>query len=539
MSSKGDPQKAIIDPELANQRIRTALDYFKTTVEAVCDDIKVSSRTYRRYKQRGEFPLWFVRDVADYFGMSFEDFTYSSEPIFLEKLAIARQRQLTASRKRAETLKKLDPILQSMPSHLHAYTIDTINRFSHLRSIFISSRAFGTMSTPYAIIDVNLSKEIKERLKSERFYLIYGNSARGKTFFVCSLVDELIKEYDILIYYSPHLHYGRGQNIDSILQPIKDILSTGSRLLLIMDDSHLSDELLKKTILYSIADSRHDRLHLLMISRNQEEESIPRDYLTNTLCTNFNKIAEQTFDKILDLFYRSHKMERPELIENELRQEIEGSNLVFLTLMLQSWDSLLHQGIKPSVREISRNAYTQFLSHYEENFSDNWKYINHVVSALFQYEIRIDRRYLSKSNPDLERKGIDEYLKDKMVHPKWMAQDNEERPFYVFADFARTEEKDMMKHAGEFRFYLEAYKNLLSFGARRDLDRAEFTKLVLKHYLLFRPKNLIEVHDLIRINAGEEKETLLAYLYNDPEIQSIMKKAKYRLLKEGLESNDT
>lgn len=539
MSSKGDPQKAIIDPELANQRIRTAMDYFKTTVEAVCDNIKVSSRTYRRYKHKSEFPLSFVRDVADYFGLNFEDFTHPSERIFLEKLAIARRRLLAASRVRVEKLNKLDPILQSMPSHLHAYTIDTINHFSHLRSIFLSSRTFGTMSTPYATIDINLGKEIKERLNSERFFLIYGNSGRGKTFFVCSLVDKLIKEYDVLIYYSPHLHYGRGQNIDSIFQPIQEVLATGSSLLLIMDDSHLSDELLKKTILYGMLDSRQDRLHLLMISRNQEEEAIPRDFLANTLCRNFNKIAEHTFDKILDLFYRSHKMERSELIEDELRREIEGSNLVFLTLMLQSWDSLLHKGIKPSISDIRHNAYTQFLSHYEENFSDDWKYINHIVSALFQYEIRIDKRYLSKSNPDLERKGIDEYLKDRMVYPKWIAQNNEERPFYVFADFAKTEEINMMKHAGEFRFYLEAYKNLLSFGASRDLDRVEFTKLVLKNYLLFLPKNFIEVPDLIRINAGEEKETLLAYLYNDPEIQSIMKKAKYRLLKEGLESNDT
>jgi len=442
--------------------------------------------------------------------------------LFLQNHSV-RRKQLT-----------IDDILKTFPNHLYAFTKDNLNwKINSLRSIFLSNRTYGTVGTAYTFTDKTLLNNTITNILSNKFSLLYGNPGRGKTFYACSLIESSMYTFDVIVYYSPHAHFGKYQGITSVYEPINKILTIGCRLLFIVDDAHLIDQDLKHNLFLQLDDPNNSLLYLLMISRYQEEKVVPIKYLNDKIIINFNKIAEVIFDKILFNFIESHRIERG---YDKIRSILEGGNLVFLTLILQSWEILLKQGNDPSFDEIRKHANRRFLGYYERNFTDNWRYINHIVSALFQYEIRIDKNYLSPVfNKQLAKYNLATYLKDRMVHKKLVAEEDENRLFYVFTDFDRGEEKDMMKNASEFRFYLEACERLLAFDKIRNLDHIEFTKLVLMDYVLFRPINIPEVEDRIRKNASrDEQENILKSLYSNLEVKKAIDDARLNILMNGL-----
>jgi len=102
-------------------------------------------------------------------------------------------------------------------------------------------------------------------------------------------------------------------------------------------------------------------------------------------------------------------------------------------------------------------------------------------------------------------------MNDRMIHSKVISEKNNiDQFFYVFMDFKRGEEHDMMKHAAEFRFYLDSYGNNLSFSNdKRLLNRIGFTELVLKDYLLYKPNNPQEVLTRIRENSNKDESNLI------------------------------
>jgi hypothetical protein len=352
--------------------------------------------------------------------------------------------------------------------------------------------------------------------------LIHGNSGRGKTFFVFNLIQSVMDIYDIIIYYSPQFRSGKDFSLELLFDSIKNVLSSGGRLLFVIDDFHLVNDQSK----YRFLDGelrKNNKLSILLISRSKEDRFIPHKYQQDKYFQNFNKVAEKLFDQIFQKFRQKHNIVLSQQIENEIRSETDGANLVFLTLLLQSWSELLSQKKDISFEGVRLHAYTNFCNFYEYNHSEHWKYINHIVSALFQYEIRIDKNYLlPEYNKNLPKRGLREYLQDRMIHNR-MIPAEENRLYYVFMDFAIGEEEDMMKHASEFRFYLEAYGNNLVFGENRNLDRIEFTKLVLKDYILFKPCNIPEFFASIRSNSGEEeRKIMLESLHGDQECDSII-----------------
>jgi hypothetical protein len=297
---------------------------------------------------------------------------------------------------------ELDEILKTLPPHLYAFTKEENWKFNTSRS-FLPNR---TAETKYPVVNQDLISKIRRVLNVTRFFLIYGNSGRGKTFFSFHLIESIINDYDLAIYYSPHLHSIGQQDADSILNPIQKICSTGSRLLLVLDDAHLVPNPLKQKLLLEIQNPERDDIHLLLISRQQEEEVAGLSYSKDELMLNFNKIAEQTFNQIMTEFCRRNNINLDREREHEIREKIKGPNLVFLTHFLRSWESLLEKnrhGVL-SIDYILKNAYSDFLNYYEgSHHPESWRYINHVVSALFQYEIRIDKNYLTPEGctPDI------------------------------------------------------------------------------------------------------------------------------------------
>ena len=426
---------------------------------------------------------------------------------------------------------ELDEILKTLPPHLYAFTKEENWKINTSRS----SLPNRTADTKYPVVNQDLISKIKKIFNVTRFFLIYGNSGRGKTFFSFHLIESIIDDYDLAIYYSPHLHSIGQQDTDSILNPIKKICSTGSRLLLVLDDGHLVPNPLKQKLLMEIQNPERDNIHLLLISRQQEEEVAGLSYSKDELMLNFNKIAEQTFNQIVTEFCRRNNINLDREREREILDRIKGPNLVFLTHFLRSWESLLEKdshGVL-SIDHILKNAYSDFLNYYEgSHHTESWRYINHVVSALFQYEIRIDKNYLTPEyNKNLANYGLDMYLKDHMIYKKQLSEGDKNRLYYVFMDFVVGEQASAMRHAAEFRFYLEAYQYNLTFGEKHGLDRKEFTKLVMLDYILFHPINIPEVEDRIQKNAEEgEREELLKSLLDDHGAKSAIDEGILKLL---------
>ena len=242
------------------------------------------------------------------------------------------------------------------------------------------------------------------------------------------------------------------------------------------------------------------------------------------------------YHQILELFSKEHNLKLTNDILKSIEDETNGGNLIFLTLLLLSWRDLIYKNNKFSfnIDVIRNHSHSIFLELYDSHHTDNWKYINHVVSALFQYEIRIDKRYLSPENDYFVKYEIENYLRDKLIHYK-RVYDEQNRLFFVFMDFAEGEEANMMRHAAEFRFYLEAYKNNLSFASKNYLDRMEFTKLVLDHYISFKPCNIEEVIKRIYSNArNEELKILHNYLKNNLSTKELIKKYRKEVLSKSM-----
>ena len=77
------------------------------------------------------------------------------------------------------------------------------------QSTYLQDKTYGTFDTPYSVINNDLIMDIKTKIDREGFFLIHGNSGRGKTFFVFNLIQSVIDLYDIIIYYSPQFRSGK------------------------------------------------------------------------------------------------------------------------------------------------------------------------------------------------------------------------------------------------------------------------------------------------------------------------------------------
>lgn len=409
-----------------------------------------------------------------------------------------------------------------------AYLFTNKVEIDRFRSHSLLNTTYGTFNTEDRVPHQNLLNEIKQKIEQNNFFLIYGNSGRGKTFFVFDLIESLIGEYNV-VYYSPNFNYRTNQRTDFVESILNYIHSSGKKLLFVMDDSHLGDKQLKLDLL-----ARNDmNLYLLVVSRTREKDFISH-YNENSLFKPFNQIAEQTFNELLKMFCSKHNITLDKKLRDSIEDEIEGANLVFLTLILQSWNELLQlkSNKNISLKEIYENAKLKFIDRYKER-SPEWRDINHIVSAFFQYEIKIDQRYLSYQNEYLNKKGLQEYLKDRMIIDREFYEENKLRMFYVFMDFTKGEESYMMRHAAEFRFYLKAYNGYLSFNNKSALEKEEYTTLVLQDYIKFKPKpkNVGEIQFLITQNADKkEAKIIISELLKDKEIIAIFNEEDANLM---------
>ena len=420
---------------------------------------------------------------------------------------------------------------------IRVFTRDEVERTNDFRSIFLKKQTYGTIDTNLAYIDRKLIDEVYKTLKRSTFCVLYGNSGRGKTFFIFQLIRLVTEGYARVLYYSPNFQHDI-YAVSLLPSMVFEYLKDGTPLLVIMDDGHLVDDDIKNELLYML--SSHDNLHYLLVSR-QKEEMIPEKYLHDSLYKNFNKIAETTYHKILEIFSSINSIEITNGLRADIRDEIETANLVFLTLILLAWQRKLSSQKNLTFNEVCHIAYKDFLVYYEKDKPRNWRFINHVVAALFQYEIRIDKNYLTPThNNKLAQHGLESYLIDKLVYKKIVNENNKNTPFYVFTDFDEGEEFDMMRHSSEFRFYLKAHgKNLTFYDAfdhdHLNLDRHEFTKLVLKDYILFEPSNIQELQERLRKNCDKwEYGDLLMYFRTDPKVNTIMETKTFDILKKGL-----
>lgn len=408
---------------------------------------------------------------------------------------------------------------------------DNAPNIQGVRALIFQSKTYGTSSTPYIAKDQKLLTEIKEKLLEDNFFTIYGNSGRGKTFFVFEMVSTLIDNFQSILYYSPQFNISQDSDSD-ILRTIK-VYSKNKTILFIIDDSHLVMDQFKIDLFYLFKTSSN--ISLLLISRFRESTIIPSEYLHDRYIKNFNSIAENSYCQILKIFSKKHDVKLTNNITEQLRHETDGGNLTFLTLLLLSWRELLRKN-ENFVFEISKirgHANSKFLEFYDSKHSDNWKYINHIVSALFQYEVRIDKHYLSSDNHFLFNYGLESYLKDKLIHNK-RVREEQNRLFYVFMDFSEGEEINMMRHAAEFRFYLEAYNKNLSFDGKNYLDRIDFTKYVFENYILFNPCNIEEVIKRINSNTSkEEKKSIFSHLSSNQMVRELIRKYRSNILKQN------
>ena len=431
--------------------------------------------------------------------------------------------------------KKTPESLSLFQTGISVFTKDQMERTNDFRSIFLKKQTYGTIDTNLTYIDRELIDEVYKTLKRSKFCVLYGNSGRGKTFFIFQAIRLVAEGYARILYYSPNFQHDI-YAVSLLPSMVSKYLKDGTPLLVIMDDGHLVDDDIKNELVYML--SSHNNLHYLLVSR-QKEEMIPEKYLHDTFYKNFNKIAETTYKNILDNFSYINSIELTDNLRADIGDEIETANLVFLTLILLAWQRKLSSQKNLPFDEVCRIAYKDFLVYYEKDKPRNWRFINHIVAALFQYEIRIDKNYLTPDhNKNLARHGLESYLSDKLVYKKIVTENNENTPFYVFSDFGDGEEFEMMLHSSEFRFYLKAHGRNLAFYNTCDhlnLDRHAFTKLALKDYILFKPSNIQELQERLRKNCDKrEYSDLLMYFTTDPKVNAIMQTKTFDILNKGL-----
>lgn len=152
---------------------------------------------------------------------------------------------------------------------IQIFTRENRTQIADFRSIFLRDATYGTSETPYIWKDTCLIAEIKSKLKENRFFLIHGNSGRGKTFFIFYLIEKLvITYYAQVIYYSPQFNM-YSQNASLPFDDIERYLSKNKPLLLIIDDSHLLNNTHKKKLFFLM--SKYCNLHILLVSRQKED----------------------------------------------------------------------------------------------------------------------------------------------------------------------------------------------------------------------------------------------------------------------------
>jgi hypothetical protein len=413
----------------------------------------------------------------------------------------------------------LSPVV-SYITGLEIYTRDDQTSIVTYPSTFLRKKSYGTSTTTFSVVDSELLSAINDKLLSNRLLIIHGKSGRGKTFFVFSMIETCVNNYDYVLYYSPHFHgySDNDKHAEQIIKIIQSIHFSNKRLLFILDDSHLVDEYFKNKLQSKVIEL--NKFSLLFVSRVRED--VVPNYEGRELYENFDIVAEGLFDKILQLFCDQNKITINEALRSEIRSLTGGANLVFLTLLLQSWATLIGQ--EDHLPTIMQHAYSTFLRYYEANHSESWKYINHIVSGLFQYEIRIDKRFLDPTqNKHLANFDLTEYLQDRLIHRKRL-EDEGNRLYYVFMDFAGGRGDDMMKHAAEFGFYLEAYSNNLTFGNLSNLSRIEFTKKLLEDYILFKPFNVYEnvIQRIIKNAEPKESHEILVTLFSNDRVRATL-----------------
>ena len=506
--------------EEIKERIKDALDYSGQERDVLCSALRMSCKTLSRHIEKGLNP-WLRLRIAHHFGLSEEDFFHPSRSVFIEKFESVQCRLSGNHCPSKGTIEALDRVLSKLPSFLYSFTPATMANFDHLRSLLLPRGTFGSDGTDYGIPQQWLEEEIRPTLLREQFFLLHGNAGTGKTFFVWTWATSLMNDFDVLAYYSPLLHADGQQQTEVFVQSVRALLATGSRLLLILDDGHRISDYLKRRLFFMLP--THARLYLLMLSRHTEIEFLPERYRKDELRRNFNRIAEKTFDQILDRFSLGHPQIEWGPFERELRREIGGANLALLTLMLQSWDTLSRSDSPPSFDAVRQEAYKRFFRYYEQHATETWKAVHHVVAALFQHQIKIDKRYLTGPDSPLPITAIEEYLADYLIHPQVVTENNSPYPFYVPDEGSGTQ-PPLMEQAEEFQFYLAAQDGALSFGHQHHLTRLEFTKLVVQDYLLFRPHNAAEVlQRLWQCPDKDERRTLLEALRENPEVANLIR----------------
>lgn len=407
--------------------------------------------------------------------------------------------------------------------------------FVHVfQSNYLSRGSFWTATTKYKVYHKNLIHEIVNELKKHSFYSIYGNSGRGKTYFIFDLINSIVHDYEI-IYYSPNLDNDT-EDVGSIGDIIKDILemhiSDKQRTIIIFDDAHLAH----KEDIVNLVSYLNQRLSLILISRRRENKAVLTGALSNcrNLFKSFNTIAENTFDRLLCQFCENSNIKFTKALKESIESEIEGANLIFLSIMIHAWEELLVvDNAEIGIDRVIEYAYEIFLSNYKES-PKGWQEIQNTVSALFQYELRIDERYLnSEYNHHFPKDTLQHYLKDRMIHDRVFTEDEERSVYYVFADFAKGQDEFTMRHASEYRFFLKASNGYLSFREEHNLQRIDFTKLVMKDYIKFNPtpKNISSLLYVIRQNSEKEEfDQIRSSIIDDQQLRSILIREEHKYL---------
>lgn len=372
------------------------------------------------------------------------------------------------------------------------------------------------LQTSYFWQDEELISNVAHLLLKHHFFYIYGNSARGKTYFSFKLVDKIKNKFSEILYISPK---EADTNIkiflDNILRVIYDYNRKGSSFLIILDDFHLVPEDFFRQLLSIPSGLRY----ILLVSRNFNKYILPISLDKPDLRKSFNKYSEKCFEKRMDYFVTKNRVSNSSVIEG-IFNDTDGSNLLFLTFYLSAWNNLL-QNKTIDFTELKNKTYNFFLEYYERN-DDNWKYINHIVSALFQYEIKIDRNFLSPQlNEHLQQFDLEKYLKERSIHN---GIDKSTRKIYYVSN-PLTDEDDsigMMHHASEFQFYLNAYDGSLIYKSGKDLSRINYSRDVIIDYLLTKPSNFPEAINMIKCNANQhEKEFILSTIYSNELLEVI------------------
>lgn len=387
----------------------------------------------------------------------------------------------------------------------------------------IKTKTLGTSDTEFPYIDSERFKDVSNILRTNNFFHIWGMSGRGKTFFVLELAKYLLKNkvFRKIYYYLPGYISDEDFNLlEQAKQLTKDFkIKNKKKNLFIIDDAHLIKyELIKDTL------RRFERNWSFFIISRSFQRKLNQFLHKRELFLDFEEVGDEYFTEIYKNFCGQHRIRFSFEALEKLKEFCEGTNLVFLTHNLNAWKSVpkdLENGVpSDEVRDI---AYENFIKYYGDDYKNpNWNYIQHVVSALFQYEIKIDANYFDQAY--FAKRDFKEYEKEKMMYKRYLSNGALERKaFYVSYDFLNSsEQKNAMLHASEFRFYLKAYGDNLEFInerkslEKRGLDRIEFTKYVIEHYLESEPKNPEDVITGLRWNASEsDKDRIYKHLYKN------------------------